>query len=112
METRSVSAAKPKKRNERGESQYSARAPTDTMLRLNIRCLNNQARFDSRGGTGTARGDEREKDREGKDEGIRRVRGENETDKTLAHICVRVRAREKDTRERDSVGDELERERE
>lgn len=26
----------------------AARGPTDTMLRLNIRCLNNQARFDPR----------------------------------------------------------------
>lgn len=41
------------------------RAPTDTMLRLNIRCLNNQARFDPRR---LPRGDEKEKDRERENE--------------------------------------------
>lgn len=87
------------RRGTREESQYSARAPTDTMLRLNIRCLNNQARFDSRCGTGTARGDEREKDREGKDEGVRRVRRENETDKIRLRIYVCEYVQEKRIRE-------------
>lgn len=54
------------------------------MLRLNIRCLNNQARFDSRR---LPRGDEREKDRE------RESEGEN--------VCSNVRASKRDTRERE-----------
>lgn len=62
----------------------ATQSPTDTMLRLNIRCLNNQARFDSRR---LPRGDEREKYRE------RESEGEN--------VCSNVRASKRDTRERE-----------
>lgn len=51
------------------------------MLRLNIRCLNNQARFDSRR---LPRGDEREKDRE-------RRENKGEREKTPVQTCARAR---------------------
>lgn len=57
------------------------------MLRLNIRCLNNQARFDPRR---LPRGDERKKDREREDEG--------EREKSV-RTCARVN--ERGTRERE-----------
>lgn len=50
------------------------------MLRLNIRCLNNQARFDPRR---LPRGDEREKDRERENKG--------EREKTSVRSCARAR---------------------
>lgn len=50
------------------------------MLRLNIRCLNNQARFDPRR---LPRGDEREKDRERENKG--------EREKTSVQSCARAR---------------------
>lgn len=52
------------------------------MLRLNIRCLNNQARFDPRR---LPRGDERKKDREREDEGERERK-----------VCSNVRASERE----------------
>lgn len=68
--------------------KLATQSPTDTMLRLNIRCLNNQARFDSRR---LPRGDEREKDREREKE--RETEGEN--------VCSNVRASERYTGERE-----------
>lgn len=63
-----------------GRGKPATQGPTDTMFRLNIRCLNNQARFDPRR---LPRGDEREKDRERKNEGGR--------EKTSVQTCARGR---------------------
>lgn len=90
-----VSSTKLKKRS-RGKP--ASRGSIDTMLRLNIRCLNNQARFDPRR---LLRGDEREKDRERKNEGGR--------EKTSVQTCARARG----TRRNEScVEDKLRKKRE
>lgn len=63
-----------------GRGKPATRGPTDTMLRLNIRCLNNQARFDPRR---LPRGDEKEKDHERENE--------EEREKTSVQTCTRAR---------------------
>lgn len=63
----------------------ASRGPTDTMLRLNIRCLNNQARFDPQR---LPRGDEREKRK-----GERGRKREN--------VCSNVRSSKRNARERE-----------
>lgn len=88
------------------ESAEESQQPTDTMLRLNIRCLNNQARFDPRR---LPRGDEREKDRE---------RGENKGEREKTSVRAHERERHKGTRatsktrKRKREGEEREREKE
>lgn len=81
-----------------GRGKPATQGPTDTMLRLNIRCLNNQARFDPRR---LPRGDEREKDRERKNEG--------EREKTSVQMCARGRGTQ---RNESCVENEKEREEE
>lgn len=81
----------------------SAARPTDTMLRLNIRCLNNQARFDlqRRPAKKRRKREESWKGERASKTRIRRKRGN-------VRPCVCVRVCEKNTRVRDFVGDESE----